>query len=366
MASGTGSRGSPNDVRITNVSGNETKGVWYDGTGDFMAVISHKPGTSVARENFGCRVTADAFDDMVFRNPDGVKWSGKGDAFTGTAGVIRKKKAGGTELAVFHGSLIGAGGVTLEVDNPDLGVSAAFADPAEIAGTCFGRAGGQLAITAANGFPEAAAIYVDGARLESQRAGNRLTATLPAGRHRWQLAAGLPTPIPPTITRTENRSGAATVFFTPVAGAARYRAELSEEGGTTWKPAATIDQPAVSTAVRLDWGEVLGVAEYRVYRRAKAAGEFAEVYRGRQRSCVDPAASVVPAFDMPGHLAAAARPADGCTIYEYAVTAVTGNGESAKSAPVDTDPASWANWDPKPGERFRRYDSEEGPVYYPE
>jgi len=33
---------------------------------------------------------------------------------------------------------------------------------------------------------------------------------------------------------------------------------------------------------------------------------------------------------------------------------VNGNGEGPKSTVVTTDPASWVNWDPRPGEPFRR------------
>ena len=41
-------------------------------------------------------------------------------------------------------------------------------------------------------------------------------------------------------------------------------------------------------------------------------------------------------------------------IFEYRIAAVNGNGEGAPSRTADTDPASWRNWDPRPGERFRR------------
>ena len=46
------------------------------------------------------------------------------------------------------------------------------------------------------------------------------------------------------------------------------------------------------------------------------------------------------------------------------VTAVNGNGEGRRSRVADTDPRSWRNWDPKPGEPFRRLYSSE-PVYPP-
>jgi hypothetical protein len=52
--------------------------------------------------------------------------------------------------------------------------------------------------------------------------------------------------------------------------------------------------------------------------------------------------------------AAAGRAPQPHQIFEYAVSAVNGNGEGPRCTAVDTDPASWRNWDPQPGEGFRR------------
>ena len=41
-------------------------------------------------------------------------------------------------------------------------------------------------------------------------------------------------------------------------------------------------------------------------------------------------------------------------IYEYTVTAVNGNGESGLSNSLNNDPSSWMNFNPMPGEPFRR------------
>ena len=81
--------------------------------------------------------------------------------------------------------------------------------------------------------------------------------------------------------------------------------------------------------------------------------------------------NVIPAFGNPGTTNNALRSTTKYTIYEYAIAAVNGNGESKPSVPVSTNPASWLNWDPKPGEPFRRrvstrdapYD-ESQPSYY--
>lgn len=54
---------------------------------------------------------------------------------------------------------------------------------------------------------------------------------------------------------------------------------------------------------------------------------------------------------------------------EYRVTAVNGNGEGPPSRIINTDPASWRNWEPQPGEPFRRTNVRSGSNsasdYYP-
>lgn len=124
--------------------------------------------------------------------------------------------------------------------------------------------------------------------------------------------------------------------------------------------------------VSLTWGEVLGAGEYRLYRRLQGEKEFTLLYRGLQREHVDRNANVIPALTETGAAMAGSGRKSSPVIYEYAVAAVNGNGEGVKSVPVSTDPASWLNWDPMPGEPFRRsvstYDAkyDEGlPPYYP-
>jgi len=114
----------------------------------------------------------------------------------------------------------------------------------------------------------------------------------------------------------------------------------------------------------LTWGEVLGVTEYRLYRRVKGTRDYEQVYRGLRRTFTDTADGLAAPLRRPGRTAASTRP--DCIMYEYAVSAVNGNGEGERCTPIDTDPASWLNWDPRPGEPFRRFTGPDGPVYYPQ
>jgi len=189
-----------------------------------------------------------------------------------------------------------------------------------------------------------------------------------------------------------------------VAGARKYRVETSRDSGATWQiagetsvgefaltglangtkvhvravamnsdqtsrpaneyPIYITDKPPLppdglktdisAKMPKLTWGEVLGVTEYRVYRRERGQPAFTEVFRGLAHEYVDKGVSVPAALPEPGARANIFLGMSTCKVYEYAVTAVNGNGESAKCVSVDTDPQSWRNWNPATDLRFKR------------
>jgi hypothetical protein len=270
-------------------------------------------------------------------------------------------------------------------------------------------------------FSEKTIFYIDGVPRPADREPGMIRVEVEAGRHRWELTDTLPVPNAPRILRTENVAGGAKVIVEPVAAAAQYRLELSKDGGTTWAkvdlqsgpqlsvgglhdgekvhvralalnelhssapgaeyPVYATDQPPpppdgvrvglAEGAATITWGEILGASEYRLYARLRPEGEFRLLHRGIDRSHVDRRPFIRPCHSIPGQSAESTKE----TVIEYHVTAVNGNGESARSYLADTDPASWRNWDPMPRERFRRVTSfaadsppsaSEWPRYYPE
>jgi hypothetical protein len=348
----------------------KTKGAWYDGLGDTLALVSHRRDLKVAAKPYGMRVQLDGGTDDVFRDNAGISYEGDGMSFQGRAGVVRKRAGGVTELALIHGARISAGGLTLSTSDPELGISAEFRSAAEVSGVYHAPAASRVRLQ-----PTQGDIYIDGER-QAVRNGE---VSLKPGTHRWQMTAGDPVPNAPRIARTENLAGGARVVVQPVAGATRYRYEMSRDGAKSWtaasaelsgladgvkvhvrviaanatkqsaagpeypvyisnKPPLPPDGLSVSLqngAATFIWGEVLGVTEYRLYAGNRL------VYKGTARSFTDktPAA-------------------------EYTIAAVNGNGEGRKSIAVRADRDSWLTFDPKPGEPFRRQASL--PVYYPE
>lgn len=87
--------------------------------------------------------------------------------------------------------------------------------------------------------------------------------------------------------------------------------------------------------IDLTWGKVLGSSEYKLYRRVKNSAKFQLIYSGDKNQLID------------SHLSDK-------EIYEYAISAINGNGESGLSNMINNDPSSWMNFNPMPGEPFRR------------
>ncbi len=365
--------------------------------------------------------------DLLFRHEDGLTHSAEGVDFEGQAGVIRRRDNNLLELAMVHSKRIGADGVMIEVDRPELGVSLkSDPDHSGYVGQFYSRLGGSMSLRldAAEKMGDFS-FYVDGAPYpaEMDAATGVFSAQLPPGAGQWELSARSPRPMRPTVLRTGNRSGGARVFWTKSEGATGYRIEISEDNTETWQErekvsadegSLELDQLleglnngsklhvrviAVNDAhhsvpsaaypiyvsdeaplppdglflnlgedqVDLSWGSVLGVDSYQLYRRAVGDLAWTLLSEGLSTEFLDRSAvGTVPAFPLPGAEANALAEMDDVIVYEYAVSSANGNGEGPKSLPVSTDPRSWLNWSPDTDSmHFRRDTAYWKPPYVP-
>lgn len=375
-----------------------TTGVWFDGLGDSMAVVSHRKDLEVKGTHYGCHVSGPGVDDLVFRNPDPVHFADGATIFAGTSGLIRVSKDK-CDFALFHGTQIGVSGVRFSTTDTDLGIGGTFVPEQALYGEYYAPKPSSLKIEILS-LSENMTFYVDGAAKSGKRQTNALSVDLEAGHHHWELTTKLPVPMAPHILRTENHAVGARVIAAPVAAAIQYRFELSKDGGATWtmiglqsapemfvsglangakvhvravalnaehESAPGVEYPLYISneappppdglrvrlsngAAELSWGEVLGVSEYRLYARMAGDGKFRLLYRGLDRAYLDKSAGIQLANPIPDD--SNGEPHAG--IIEYCVSCVNGNGEGARSRTADTNPGSWRNWDPKPGEPFRR------------
>jgi hypothetical protein len=78
------------------------------------------------------------------------------------------------------------------------------------------------------------------------------------------------------------------------------------------------------------------------------------VYEGKNRQFEDNAQGVQKAYELPGTIENRSKDRTGLTIYEYAVTAVTGYGESVMSPVENTNPSCRRNWYPDTELKFKR------------
>jgi hypothetical protein len=402
---------------LSSVETDSTSGRWMEGAGDSLVLITHKDGIAAERAPFGARVHVAEGTDLVFMTGTAVQFQEGKKSFSGTSGILRERKDG-THVALFHGTHIGAAGLSFTTSDTELGISATISADKRITGMYFAPSVSEVEI----GLPpnsDKLLVYIDGAAVDGSRSSDGISIKLPAGQHQWELTAGLPVPLAPKIERTESAAGGAIVYGEVVASAPHYTLEMSSDNATTWTergsgadPAFTLtglgegkyhvrliarnaahssapgpeypvyvtnDPPAPPDGLRVElskgaveihWGEVLGTTEYRLYRKSPTDSGFRVVYAGRSTRWQDLDAAVggvaVPRSSR-------ANPSVG-RYTEYYVTSVSHIGESRPSRSANTDPNSWRNWNPTPGERFRRtVERTEGSMpndgmgrYYPE
>jgi hypothetical protein len=387
------------EAQRTEIQTEATTGFWQDGKGDAMAVVSHRKDMEVHATPYGCRVHATDIDDLVFRNPDPVEFADGATVFDGTAGLIRTSKDS-AEFALFHGTRIGVAGLVFTTADTELGIAGRVAQGQAASGEYYALKASSVSVALLTPVAENLRFFVDGAEQTATWQQNHLTVELAEGHHHWELTDKLPTPIAPLIARTENHAGGARVIAAAVAAATQYRFESSKDSGATWSTIGMQNSPEIELtglsdrekvhvravalnaeqvsapgpeypvygtkdvppppdglrvelaegSARICWGELLGVSEYQLYARTESDKQFRLLYRGLERSYQDKRAVIHAALPCPVDAGEKAPP----DLVQYCVTAVNGNGESGRTPTADTNPGSWRNWDPKPGETFRR------------
>ncbi len=394
----------PDEIHIT---GPRTKGIWFDGTGDFLTFVSHKKGYTTAKATYGCVVTSpEGLRDYIFMTDSPAKAAVEAGAdsvfFEGTAGYVRTLSGGNQEWALFRGDIIGNSNFAIRPVAGNPGINAKVENPYEISGRIYSPSDAAVEFEWTN-FPKGVSVYIDGVKQAVRPVDNRLVVEFPAGAHKWNITKGLPDLTAPEIAFTENRKGTTALAVNPVASATGYVYEYSTDQGRTWatlknsrsnsillKPVEgeekgyvrvkavnrdkesetsviypvyyTSEKPAAPSGLEvaihgdsrtLTWGRVLGCNKYRLYRQ-HPGGKYQLIYTGSESAFVDKAT----------HNGAAL----------YAVSAVNGNGESEISSPVTDDPACLLNYKPIEEDRFRRSviigggkDLHDNPVptYYP-
>jgi hypothetical protein len=406
----------PGDATKTELTGKETKGVWYEGAGDFMVFISHKDGFRQESKPYGAEIETPADGkDYIFRNDEPVHVDEPGMIFSGLAGFMRKKENGTNELAIFKGSRIGDENIVIETFNPEAGISAIIENPEHIHGLYYSQGeGSQLTFRWRKNKPAGISFYLNGIKQTVTDAEDGIIINIPAGRHIWNIGS-FPSLPRPEIKFTRNNKGRVLLGIHPIDGAGKYRFEYSSNTGKTaadihwhllkeqsgnslWIKSQgnetkgfvrviamndeyisntsvispvyfTREKPDFPDGLKLDiisknevalsWGKVLGCDQYKLYRRPLGANDkYSLIYQGDGNQFRD-------------------NTLRNSRLYEYAVSSVNENGEGERCYAVNNDPDNWLNFDPMPGEPFRRtrmpsrlssgeFNLEDREIYYPE
>ena len=357
-------------------------------------------------------ITSPRYRDVLFRNDLDINVDTPAICFSGQAGIVRYPVDGGREMALFKGTMIGDDSVTLKVSRSGIGVSLLTRKTGQgreaFCGDilCPFSEGGNLTLTNHSTEEGTWKFYLDGdavASTESKNGSIALTVPVRQGRFRWEFSPVKPRPLAPEILYTVNGPDGAEVFFSIIEGAEEYLIEVSRNGGENrenvgksktdsfqlkglangikihvrvsgvnsdciGEPSAEYpvyisgDRPHCPEGVNIrsfkdkvvfEWGEVLGVHTYKVYRKSPGESEFTLIHQGPDLQFTDESAHGAAAHnDLPGGSQAAVD-----EFYQYYVTAENNNGESASSRILTADPASWLNWYPPVPLKFKR-DSE--------
>ena len=366
-----------------------TKGRYYDGKGDFLTLVTHKDGIKPVLESGICQVgKPDGTIEKVFSTDKTLVYTNEGQIFEGYAGIIRQlsdKKS--FEAALFNGNKIGIPGIVAQfLVVPEYGGMS-------IKNTVTGYSGiiqlrGKATIMfSLNAALKGLIFYLDGIEVSLKQVSEyNYSLQVEAGKHIWQWTNAGIIPTPPVVKSSVSGVSWCEINWSAVPGASSYSIQKSTNGGINWntvieniqsahykltdladgkklhirikaigkggtsepsndypvypssaKPHAPEGLIAIKTGnhVTLNWGQVLGADQYKLYQREKGTSDFKTIYSGTNRF-----ASVNQDISP--------------KIFEFSVTATNGNGESPKSFIADTDENRIINWYPVPGEIFRR------------
>lgn len=372
-----------------------TKGRYYDGKGDFLTLVSHHV-LDVERIPAGAKVMLDNGGvDYIFRSDKPVVFRQDDLAFEGSSGIIRRQAGDGICAALFLGRTIAAAGLRIAVDSANTGISFTTTSTG-YSGQCKTAVAQTIRFYLTN--PAPGFFYVNGSLVQLKRAADgAYLVSFEKGDNNWQWSNRGVVPAQPVITGYTARNGGAALEWTPVAGADSYTVEASRDNGRTWEklqqvsvtsallsgltngqklhvrvmatgsggfglPSAlypvyiTADAPVrpegllvicQGDAAAISWGQLLGAAQYKLYRRVQQAADssWKLLYTGSRRDYVD---QLQPGIS-----------------YEYSVTAINDNGESPRSHIRNADRTSFLQWYPVPHSGFIR-DTEDHENGFPE
>ena len=340
----------------------DTRGVVYDGYGDFLTVVTHLENIHAKAAPFGAIIQEDAHTEYVFLANAYGKYHTEHVDFAGRIGFAREM-SNRVELALLDGSSISAWGIKLTrlAGNGQICLTKTAAG---ITGTVCGSITVALEAVLPNGYR----VYQNGHMVSDSLE----SLTLQSGD--FQITADRPLPQAITMLRYTDTPGGPLLQFSPdpfadfyeiaIPGQANLQTQdcslllpnttgsfmlrirgVNQSGQGPWSDplsvtvrAAVPQQPvglrvlAQADGFKILWGQMPGVSNYRLYRQVGDQQPVC-VYEGSDNHYFiqDPLQNVT-----------------------YRVSCINGYGEGPLSLPRDTRPEGLAYYDPEPEIRFQR------------
>ncbi len=277
----------------------QSKGKWFEGSGDCMAVVSHLHDLDVSYADYGCIVTGIGFTDHIINDVDIHTFKCGDIEFVGKVGVIRQNVNSDITVSVIDGTSVCIGGFSIQTRNVSLCLT--FTKD-RIYGKIYVAPGGKLKTSGTK-----APVYVDFKPVFD-------LSDLPCGTHIIEITDAVMTPSKPVILGVCGRK----LEYEPSIGADRHIfeystdgtgfTEISEESIFTLKQKAVLRMRGINGSVsseysneypyfpisdvpeapaglriykkRASWGKVYGAIEYRLYKD----GQAKPLYAGKENA----------------------------------------------------------------------------------
>ena len=303
----------------------QSKGKWFEGTGDCMAVVSHKKDLEITNCDFGCIVKGEDFTDYIVNDVKAHTVSYPDGEIKAKVASVRKLKDGTTVISVIDGEYADFKDMTFTADKSSFCITISDNN---IFGKVYSNGGG-INISGIT-----TPVYIDSEKTSD-------TTKIADGIHTLEITNTLPTPTKPIISAISGKK----VVFTQSVAATEYILEYSTDGKmfkeTTEEELFRLENKAVIRIKaknqdkeseysneypyfpqngvpdapsglkifekKATWGKVYGAVGYRLYKE----GKNEPVYEGSNRFADTDGEGV------------------------YFVTAINEKGESAKSFTYD-------------------------------
>ena len=354
-----------NEVWGKQLEFNKTRGVMYEGRGDFFTVVTHKGNLDVENKDYGTVIRNKNSTDYVFDASYNLDATDSDNHFVGKVGFIRSYDNNDIDMAIIEGETIKSGDVRMNIKNVSEYFSASLSKREDrVFGKCEGH--GIIEMIFDNK-PIGSKLYINNelVTLNSQKIEFEVHDGI------WELTDN--DPIPPQVSEVSyvedvkgvnitwtdckcreyivNINGKEHVTTTPnlylSLDKGKYIVNIISKNNNIFVKQSMDypmyikkDKPVKVEGLRITrrknffdivWGEQLGILKYNLYRTLNGKTEI--LYSGTNTSFKE--------CEMNDNA-------------EYFVTAQNGFGESEKSHIRDTIPGGTSCWDPLPDEGFVR------------